>query len=407
MIKLFEWFAGIGGFREGFNMAGIPHQVIGISEYDKFAVKSYMAMHGETENYGDINSIVTVPYADVWTYGFPCQDISISGKGEGIKEGTRSGLLFRFEEILKRNIQIDEMPKLLIMENVKNLIGKKNFPDFKRWLEELTKIGYSNYFAVLNTCKYELPQNRERVFCISLKDDIDKGFIFPEELELNLTLQDMLDDEVDKKYYLKEEQYKNLIKNLIERNKWNTNSSGNGMNGNVNTKNIADTITTNKGEGQKILMLGLLDILGNEQVRRVYDPAGLSPTLSTMQGGNQQPKILERMLPLVGRSVGRNPDNPTSRIAGLPTKQMFELNQKGVCNTLTTVQKDNLVLTKDIKIRKLTEKECWRLQGFSDELFAKAAEVCSPSQLYKQAGNSVSTTVVKALATALKEQGYL
>jgi len=179
-LKVLEFFSGIGAFRQGLINQNIEHEVSGISEYDKYAIKSYNAMFGETENFGDITKIKSVPKSDFWTYGFPCQDISVAGDQEGIKEGTRSGLLLEFERILESVVVSNEQPKMLLMENVKNLVSKKHKPDFDRWLKKLDDLGYNSYWEVLNTKNYGLPQNRERVFCFSIRKELDKkGFDFP------------------------------------------------------------------------------------------------------------------------------------------------------------------------------------------------------------------------------------
>ena len=141
---------------------------------------------------------------------------------------------------------------------------------------------------------------------------------------------------------------------------------------------------------------------GWNQAYRVYSDKGVAPTLNTCQGGNRQPKVVVaqrgRYAESVVRQVGRNPDNPNQRIAGLPTSQRLEPNMKGVCNTLTTVQKDNYVFSpEDLSVRKLTPRECWRLMGFSDEDFERAATVNSNSQLYKEAGNAIVKQVLMAV----------
>ena len=131
MITVNELFSGIGAFRKALERLKIPHEIIGISEIDRYAIQSYNAIYGDTRNYGDISEIYKLDYADLWTYGFPCQDISVAGKGEGIKRGeTRSGLLYEVQRLLNIADVYDELPKYLIMENVKNLLGKQFRADF-------------------------------------------------------------------------------------------------------------------------------------------------------------------------------------------------------------------------------------------------------------------------------------
>lgn len=380
-----------------------------------------------------------------------CQDISVAGKQAGIKEGTRSGLLFEVERLLEG---MEERPKYLLLENVKNLVGKQHKADFDRWLDRLEEFGYRNYWKVLNAKDYGIPQNRERVFVVSIRKDLEIGFDFPiaftngniitytlqkqvrkrkntcdieelkkllknsktesgmtinqiseileekktlvehwfrnddcfsvpesenwfklkevlkigtekfdnfitefeivdgvyekanrvygldgisptlttvgvpdvilyefpEKQELKLKLKDILKDVVDEKFYINQEKTEKLIETLKDK----------------------DILNDDK----EIKQVGMLDIKGNEQIRRVYADEGISPTLNTMQGGNRQPKILQE----------------------------------------------------NYRIRKLTPIECWRLMGFDDEDFEKAkAAGVSNSQLYKQAGNSIVVNVLEAI----------
>lgn len=203
MIKVNELFSGIGAFRRALERLNIPHEIVGISEIDKYAIKSYEAIYGETRNYGDISKVDKLDYADLWTYGFPCQDISVAGQQKGIVKGeTRSGLLYEVQRLLTTSAINNELPKYLILENVKNLVGKKFKADFDSWLEWLNGIGYNNYWQVLNAKDYGIPQNRERVFVVSIRKDIDTGFTFPPKIPLTTTMADFLEDEVDEKFYI-------------------------------------------------------------------------------------------------------------------------------------------------------------------------------------------------------------
>ena len=245
-------------------------------------------------------------------------------------------------------------PKYVIWENVKNILSKKHKHNFDNYIEMMEQLGYNNYYQILNAKDYGIPQNRERVYTISIRKDIDnKKFKFPEKEELTIRLKDILEADVDEKYYLKNEQIENFIKN----NNGNCNPSGRGINGKVHQGNISPTITTNKGEGPKIDMLGLLDIKGNECVRRVYSQNGISPTLTNMQGGNRQPKVLED--PYIVASRGRNPDNPSSRKAGEHLEQRLETNKSGVSNCISTVQKDNYVVENKIIYEEPLKRKGW------------------------------------------------
>lgn len=207
-IKVFEAFSGIGTQRMALRNLGIEHEVVAIAEIDKYALKSYEAIHGDCPNLGDISKIETtdIPDHDLFTYSFPCQDISVAGKQKGFEKdsGTRSGLLWECEKVIRT-----KKPKYLLMENVKNLVSKKFLPGFEEWLTALEELGYSNYYKVLNAKDYGIPQNRKRVFCISILGE-HEPYIFPEKQELTLRLKDVLEDEVDEKFYLSEERVAQL-----------------------------------------------------------------------------------------------------------------------------------------------------------------------------------------------------
>lgn len=211
MLKVNELFSGIGAFRKALINLKIPHEIVGKSEINKYAVKSYEAMYGQTRNYGDISKIDTLDYADLWTYGFPCQDISVAGLQQGIvKNETRSGLLYEVKRLLVNSALDNELPQYLIMENVKNLVGKKFKADFDNWLNWLSRMGYRNYYQVMNAKNYGIPHKRERVIVVSILGD--KDFTFPEKQELKLQLTDLLENDVDRKYYLSQKTINMLLK---------------------------------------------------------------------------------------------------------------------------------------------------------------------------------------------------
>lgn len=423
-LRVFEAFSGIGAQRKALENIGVPHEVVAISEIDKFAIKSYEAMYGQTNNLGDISKVNVddIPDHDLFTYSFPCQDLSVAGKLSGLEKGsgTRSSLLYECERVIH-----GKKPKYLLLENVKNLVGKKFKPAFDEWLNWLEQEGYSNYWKVLNAKDYGVPQNRERVFVVSILGTGDP-YVFPEKKILGTRLKDVLEDEVEEKYYLSDEIQKRFHADVLPRV----------------TNNSPDTSTEISNKNVHTEVVGKIDGWNNEQLSRVYHDKGISPTLNTMQGGNRQPKIIEEPkvenplkgktdygwhfeqnvynskgitrtvkagggsgnipkvieeLPAIGASRGRNPENTSDRTIGTPTQQMFEVNTKGVSNTITGVQKDNLVLQRNYRIRKLTPLECWRLMGFSDEDFYKAEQVNSNTQLYKQAGNSIVVPVLEAI----------
>lgn len=208
-----ELFAGIGAFRKALINLNIPHEIVGISEIDKFAIKSYNAIYGDTRNYGDISKASKLDYADLWTYGFPCQDLSNAGNRQGMIKGkTRSGLLYEVQRLLGVSALYDELPKYLILENVKPLVGKKFSPKFEEWLAWLSGCGYNTYWQIMNAADYGIPQKRERVIAVSIRKDIDKGFSFPHPIPLKVQFKDLLEDEVDEKYYLTNATYHAYLK---------------------------------------------------------------------------------------------------------------------------------------------------------------------------------------------------
>ena len=191
MLKVFEAFSGIGTQRMALKRLGIPHEVVGISEIDKYAIQSYEAIHGQTRNFGDISSVnpQELPDFDLFTYSFPCQDLSIAGKQRGMLKGqTRSGLLYECEKIIEA-----KRPKYLLLENVKQLVGKTFRQPFDAWLSYLEGLGYTNYWQVLNAKDYGVPQHRERVFVVSILG-AHQPFEFPIPLAPHETLEHRLDD---------------------------------------------------------------------------------------------------------------------------------------------------------------------------------------------------------------------
>ena len=201
-INLFEAFAGIGTQHMAMKLLqkefDFEINVIGISEIDKYAIKSYNAIHGETKNFGSICDIEWLPSdIDIFTYSFPCQDISLAGNGKGFTKGdnTRSGLLWEVERLLK----CSDKPQVLIMENVKNLISEEHRPNFVEWIIELEKLGYSNYWQVLNAKDYGIPQNRERVFMVSILGNYN--YNWPQKIQLVYKLQDYLEEVLDVSYF--------------------------------------------------------------------------------------------------------------------------------------------------------------------------------------------------------------
>ena len=358
-MKVLSLFSGIGAFEKALDNMGVSYELAAYCEIDKYASKSYAAIHGVSEslNLGDITKVgeKALPHdLDLVTYGFPCQDISIAGRQKGLidEEGkqTRSGLFFEALRIIQ-----ETQPRVAIAENVKNLTGAKFRTQFELVLKSLEEAGYNNYWKVLNLKDFGIPQNRERVFIVSIRKDIDNGlFFFPAGFPLTLRMKDLLETEVDEKYYLSEKMVEYVTATV----------EGCGFGGDIDpdiarTLNATMTKMHRAGVDNYVsdvcIQAANLNHYQNDQMNRVYSPEGISPTVLTKTGGGRETKIL--------------PDNS--------------------------------------RIRKLTPKECFRLMGFSDQDHAKAAEVNSNTQLYRQAGNSIGVPCVEYILMALIDCGAL
>ena len=377
-IKVIELFAGVGSQAMALRNIGIDYEVIGISEIDKFAIKSYEAIHGEVHNFGDISKIEKLPYCDLLTYSFPCQDLSVAGHQTGISKDTRSGLLLEVKRLLLKAKENGTLPKYLLLENVKNLVGKKFIKDFERWLSFLNNLGYYSNWEVLNAKDYGVPQNRERIFVVSSLENIH--YNFPKQVELKSKMKDLLEEKVDDKYYLSEK----LLKYFSDMKNRNGFTRGEKFNPRkLENCNTAFAITTRAGAratDNYIIQLGNLknteSFGGNPQTGRVYSPDGISPCLNTMQGGGLEPKILQK-------AHGFNKGGIKENIVPALTKSSWQ---------------ENNFLRDNMRIRKLTPLECWRLMGFRDmDYYAAKSVGISDAQLYKQAGNSIVVTVLEAI----------
>lgn len=365
-VKVLELFGGIGACTQAFKRVGIPFEVVDYVEIDKYACKSYNAINGTDFKPQDICEWNKDIKVDFVMHGSPCQDFSVAGKGLGGDEGsgTRSSLMYETIRIVEKL-----KPKYVLWENVKNVTGKKHRHNFDKYLVSLQQLGYNNYWQIMNAKDYGIPQNRERVFVLSIRRDCDKGYEFPEPFPLQLRLKDMLDDEVDESFYISDERTKSLQRDLINKDTLMLDVCQYKREGHPREYNeVSPTLSARDYKDPRLIQVGNLDIKGQDIVKRVYSSGGLSPTLTNMQGGNRQPKVAYV-------------DEP---------KQS------------------------NLRIRKLTPKECWRLQGFcprnedgsfNDECFEKAQAVCSNSQLYKQAGNSIVVNCIEEILINLFKKG--
>lgn len=526
-MKVLSLFSGIGAFEKALKNLSIGYELVNYCEIDKYASKSYSLIHNvsEDKNLGDITKVNTSTLPndiDLITYGFPCQDISVAGKQQGFVDNqgnrTRSGLFFEALRIIQ-----DAKPKYAIAENVKALVGKKFKTEFNIVLDCLDKAGYNSYYKVLNAKDFGIPQNRERVFIVSIRKDIDdNSFVFPQPFELKTRLKDLLEDEVDSKHYLSEKIQQRLqitdntyTKNVIGTTKPEFRTIGQrdlvfNPNGVMGTLLATDYIQPKQILEAKRLF-GVFDTdKSRHQAGSVWDVKGLSPTLDTMQGGYRQPCIIEeskkgnannegsfdnpqhgrvcstkvvcptlncmqdglepkiishnikqqvkvrkyevdakklvevlrdqkQKIGLTNKQLSEKLNLPTTKIEhwfrrdssfAIPDAEIwFELkkllkietnefdlsitqfeykdnifeksnrcyHEYGLSPTLTSTSADEKIIT-NLRVRKLTPKECWRLMGFED----KDIDTCivgglSNTQLYKQAGNSIVVNCIEEI----------
>ena len=383
-MKVLSLFSGIGAFEKALERKGIDFELVNYCEFDKYASKSYSLIHNvpEVMNLGDITKVKIdelEPYsADLITYGFPCQDISNAGKQRGFEHDgqlTRSGLFFYAAAIIGR-IQ----PKVAICENVKALVGKKFTKEFETVLSTLENMGYTNYWQVLNAKDYGIPQNRERVFIVSIRNDIDKKYEFPTPIKLELRLKDILEKEVEEKYYLTELQ-DFFIKNSFEQER-----KGNGFRFSPHIKNnayIAKTITTRNGSRMDDNFV--IDVDSKDAFFKFDSTNSIAVREATKKGYAEAHE---------GDSINfEQPNSKTRR--GRVGKQ--------VAQTLNT-SPQQAVVEPSLRIRKLTPKECFRLMGFDDnDVDILVENEISNTQLYKQAGNSIVVNVLEAIFENLKD----
>ena len=434
-FSMIELFSGIGAQERALRQLKIPYRIINTCDCDKDAVLSYAAMRfnideamktyqfptqdkmiGELQNkgfgydfmkgkhtitsrtpinklkqyyiadklsnnLGDISKVDRLPYADMITYSFPCTDLSVAGKGEGmvnkcscgyswpidfsddneslicpscgakVQSSTRSGLLGQVQRLLAVSKKENTLPKYLLLENVKNLVGKKFKPQFDAWIRWLDSIGYNTYYQVLNSKNFGIPQNRERIFALSIRKDVDNGnFKFPEQIPLTTRLKDILEKTVDEKYYLSGDKVESILANFIARQ-----NEANGINLKDQATtfdgltDVAHTLMARdyKGFGNQS-MTGVIEpsieVLGHympsgHEASRVVDVDGIAPTVKENHG-----TVTAVVEPFIVASRGRNPENPSDRTTGSPTEQRLEANTNGTTNTITTVAKDNYVM---------------------------------------------------------------
>lgn len=479
-VRLIELFAGIGSQAKALQNLGVDFEKWVISEWEVNATKSYKAIHCENDNtdyskglnqkelinalFGmgisndgkepmtlkqvarknekwlkntynaykathnisnlmlasgrDLNIVDVVNYIYILTYSFPCQDLSIAGKQAGMKKGskTRSGLLWEVERLLKES---ENLPQVLIMENVTQVHNKKNFADFQKWIECLEDLGYSNYYADLNAKNYGVPQNRNRCFMVSLLGNY--SYTFPLPITLTKRLKDILEADVDEKYYLS-----STVLDGFKKHNERHNAKGTGFLWKPKTsEEIACCIRANSAlapTDNTIIEEGdSLDIAyPNSTTRRGRHIKGMSHTITSENNSqvvvvddtykSREKRKYDDVCPALrssrsGFKVQTEPiifDDYNSRI---PKEQNVigtittNIGNSAKGNAIKIIEPDYSLV--NFKIRRLTSKECLRLMTFEDDDYKKIkAAGISDSSIYKQAGNSI---VVKVLMAIFKE----
>lgn len=366
-MKFIDICSGIGGFRSALEKHG--HECVAFAEIDKFAKQSYKAIY-DTENEEELDDITSVTdehfrlyrgQVDIITGGFPCQAFSIAGNRRGF-EDTRGTIFFHIARAIK-----EIQPSYVLLENVKGLLSHDKGRTYGTIVQALDELGYFIEWGLFNSKYWGVPQNRERVYILVTRKDVWKEpklfNLVKQQTEVDTKLIDILEINVDKKYFLSDEKVKKLTLNED-------------LSGRLNHYDYRD-------------------------VDSVHSVNKVSPTLNTMQGGDRQPKVAIKEATKKGYAEAMEGDSVNTSFPNSKTRRGRV--GKQVPQTLQAGEVNQGVVTNDIRIRKLTEKECWRLQGFTDEQFYKAKNAgVSKSQLYKQAGNAVTVNVVDAIVGNLE-----
>lgn len=377
-IRLIELFAGIGSQAKALRNLGADFETYRVVEFDKYAITSYNAVHGTQFTVSDIRDIHADDlgivdrdqYCYICTYSFPCQDLSLSGLGNGMTKGkqTRSGLLWEVERILDECGE--DLPQVLLMENVPNVIGRKNIKDFQLWETKLEHLGYMNFVQILNAKDYGIPQNRARCFMVSILGQYN--YEFPKKVELKLRLKNFLDNEVDEKYFLSEKMLETVLQGGTKN--W-------FMKPEIDL-NIARPLTATMHKMHR---------------------AGCDNYVSENYIKNDRKYFLIPEATKKGFQVACDGDgvyiNRPHQKRGTVQKGMIQTikTEPDIGTVVEDVNFSNKLGGKGIRIRKLTPCEAWRLMGFTDIDFEKARKVNSDTQLYKQAGNSIVVQVLEAI----------
>lgn len=366
-MKFIDFFAGIGGFHSGLEKAGM--ECIGWCKFDKFAQKSYRAMYDTTNLWfgEDVTRVKgsELPKADLWTFGFPCQDVSIAGKQKGLKKGTRSGLFYEMMRLLDECEE--NKPRWIMCENVKNLLSIDNGIGFLNVVGEMAERGYTVEWKVYNSKDYGVPQNRERVYIVGHYGESSGQPLLPIRRESAAALRQVIGGRQGKRVYDGSKISCTLM----------------GQGGGLGAKTGLYTFVDLNKKGGVQTTDTARALLARYHKGQPNRPAECSGILVRTTPNDGRVKVMSILTPdrLEKRQNGRRIKNE-----GEPSFTLTSQDRHGV-----------LIADDHIKIRKLTPRECFRLQGFTDEQFDKAAAVNSETQLYKQAGNAVTVNVVEEI----------
>ena len=387
-IKVGSDFSGVGAFDQALKMLGIDHETVFACDMDKYARQTYIHNYGEPKYYPEnvYNREIPKDSLDIYMTSPPCQAFSLAGKRLG-KEDLRGVLFFNSHEFIQKN-----KPRFFIFENVKGLLSDDNGRTFQEWVNYLggksvnglpmlfptdEAVPYHIYWKVLNAKNFNIPQNRERVFIIGIRDDEDNVFSWPKEEPLTKRLKDVLENEVDEKYFLSEKMVSQLIQNtdhLIPGDVSKTIRCGGG--GSLDEKHSFDMIK----------VVGNTNPSGNGMNGNVFDENGISPTLSTNKGEGIKVKMSDVCIPVL------TPDRAEKRQNGRRFKDDGE-------EMFAITTQDRHGVYDGYRIRRLTPRECFRLMDFPESFTWNVSD----SQAYKQAGNSICVGVLAGIINGLKK----
>jgi DNA (cytosine-5)-methyltransferase 1 len=397
MIKLATAFSGgLAAPEFALRYEDVEHEVVFACEWDKYARLQYLEFHGEPKTfYNDISDLDARKYkdeVDLFIWGSPCQDLSLAGKRKGF-DGEKSSLFREGARVMS-----EMMPKTFIFENVKGLLSSNDGRDYKEVVKTFQDMGYLIASKVLNAKEHGTAQNRERVFIVGFLD-VDKyhEFNFAPHEKLDKVLRDYLEDGVDEKYYLSEKVINSMINPKYE---------SMGIDRVNKEDDVCNCLTTMGGGNREPKVMVKSATNCGYEVATENDSINFThPDSKTRRGrvGKGVAQTLDcscNQGVMIGAIRGRNPDNPKSRTAGLPTQQMLEINESGTSNCLTSVQKDNVVIENKeaFRIRRLTPRECFRLQGINDK---DINLINSDTQSYKIAGNAIEVNTMRSIIRQL------